>query len=181
MTFTWAATCFCTSARRRLGVTTFVGPDVFVVLNTTRRERRAWVVWEEDGKGPDVVIELLSEATEQIDRGEKMRVYGRNLKVGEYFSFDPFSALLEGYELDVTHGTYSRKVPDCAGRLSCKQLGLSLAGVRSTLHGVDATWLRWLTPDGEVLKLPVERADAATERAERLAEELAALKAKLQG
>lgn len=185
----------------------FRGPDVFVVLNTTRRERRAWVVWEEDGKGPDVVIELLSEKTEHIDRGEKMRVYARNLKVGEYFLFDPFSALLEGYELDVARGVYSRKTPDDAGRLSCKQLGLSLAGVRSTLHGVDATWLRWLTPEGEVLKLPVERADEATQRAnaeteranaeaeranaeaeranaeakraERLAEELAALKAKL--
>ena len=164
----------------------FRGPDVFVVLNTTQRERRAWVVWEEDGKSPDVIIELLSESTAKVDRGLKMQVYGRQLKVGEYILFDPFSGVLEGYELDVTRGTYSRKTPDVAGRLSCKQLGLSLGGVRSTLHGVDATWLRWLTPDGEVLELPVERANAATERAnaateraERLSEELAALKAKL--
>jgi hypothetical protein len=28
----------------------FRGPDVFVVLDTERRERKAWVVWEEDGK-----------------------------------------------------------------------------------------------------------------------------------
>src|SRR5262245_11107315 len=42
----------------------FRGPDVFVVLGTERRERRAWVVWEEDGKAPDVIIELLSESTE---------------------------------------------------------------------------------------------------------------------
>jgi Uma2 family endonuclease len=143
----------------------FRGPDVFVVLNTTRRERRAWVVWEEDGKAPDVVIELLSDTTEQIDRGEKMRVYARNLKVGEYFLFDPFTSELEGYELDVARGRYLPKVPDSRGGLSCKQLGLSLAGVRSTLYAVDATWLRWLAADGEVLKLP--------------AEELAALKAKL--
>src|SRR6185436_15242740 len=30
----------------------FRGPDVFVVLDTTQRERRAWVVWEENGKAP---------------------------------------------------------------------------------------------------------------------------------
>src|SRR6187549_1590176 len=99
----------------------FRGPDVFVVLNTTRRERRAWVVWEEDGKAPDVVIELLSETTEHIDRGEKMRVYARNLKVGEYFLFDPWTGILEGYELDVVRGTYVPKVAEAVGRLSCKQ------------------------------------------------------------
>ncbi|MEB3830852.1 Uma2 family endonuclease, partial [Phormidium sp. CCY1219] len=28
------------------------GPDFFVVLDTQRRERKSWVVWEEDGKYP---------------------------------------------------------------------------------------------------------------------------------
>jgi Uma2 family endonuclease len=28
----------------------FRGPDVFVVMNTSRRERKAWVVWEEGGQ-----------------------------------------------------------------------------------------------------------------------------------
>src|SRR5688572_20570702 len=101
----------------------FRGPDVFVVLNTSRRERRAWVVWEEDGQTPDVVIELLSDKTEHIDRGEKMRIYARSLKVGEYFLFDPFSGALEGYELDVLSARYLPKSPDSEGRLSCKQLG----------------------------------------------------------
>jgi Uma2 family endonuclease len=48
----------------------FRGPDFFVVLGTTQRERRAWVVWEEEGKAPDVILELLSESTEHVDRGE---------------------------------------------------------------------------------------------------------------
>ena len=69
----------------------FRGPDVFIVLGTTQRERRAWVVWEEDGRAPDVIIELLSESTEKVDRGEKMRIYARTLHVAEYFLFDPFS------------------------------------------------------------------------------------------
>src|SRR5262245_11269879 len=53
----------------------FFGPDVFVVLNTTRRERQhGWVVWDEGGKAPDVIIEVTSRWTESIERGEKMRL-----------------------------------------------------------------------------------------------------------
>jgi Uma2 family endonuclease len=144
----------------------FRGPDVFVALNTTRRERRAWVVWEENGKAPDVIIELLSEKTEKIDRGEKMRVYGRSLKVGEYFLFDPFSGVLEGYELDVLHGIYVAKAADSEGRLRCEQMDLWLGKVRSTLYAVEASWLRWMKSDGLVLAMPSERADAETRRAD---------------
>jgi Uma2 family endonuclease len=143
----------------------FRGPDVFVVLNTSRRERLAWVVWEENGQTPDVIIELLSDKTEHIDRGEKMRIYARSLKVGEYFLFDPFSGVLEGYELDALRGRYVPKTPDSAGRLRCEQLDLYLAKVRSTLHAVEADWLRWLDQSGQVLGLPVERAHAEAQRA----------------
>jgi Uma2 family endonuclease len=143
----------------------FRGPDVYVVMNTTRRERRAWVVWEENGQVPDVIVELLSEKTEHVDRGEKMRVYAR-LRVGEYFLFDPFSAVLEGYELDVLHARYRKKVPDEQGRLRCEGLGLSLAVVRSVLWSViEAPWLRWVGDDGRVLPMPAEDAHAATEHA----------------
>jgi Uma2 family endonuclease len=187
----------------------FRGPDLFVVLNTTRRERLAWVVWEEEGKAPDVIIELLSDKTEHVDRGEKMAIYGRTLKVGEYFLFDPFSAELEGYELDVLRGRYVPKKPDREGRLRCEQLGLYLSKVRSTLYAVEADWLRWVDSSGGVLELPSEcagaaeerasiaeqrastaeqrasaadeRARAEAERADRLAAELAELKAKRGG
>jgi Uma2 family endonuclease len=176
----------------------FRGPDVFVVLNTTRRERRSWVVWEENGQTPDVIIELLSESTEAIDRGEKMRIYGRSLKVGEYFLYDPFSGVLEGYELDSKRGTYTRKPLDAKGRVRCEQLGLSLGRARATLFNVDIEWLRWLDSEGRPLLLPVEeldqavnrgdaearradaearRADAEARRAEELARELERLRA----
>jgi Uma2 family endonuclease len=148
----------------------FRGPDVFVVTNTTRRERRAWVVWEEDGKGPDVVIELLSATTEKVDRGDKMRIYARLLKVGEYFLFDPFSGVFEGYELDVLHAGYVAKKPDARGRLRCEQLGLYLAKVRGTHYAVEADWLRWLGDDGRALQMPAERANAEIERANAEAE-----------
>jgi Uma2 family endonuclease len=139
----------------------FRGPDVFVVMNTTRRERKSWVVWEEDGKTPDVVVELLSESTEAIDRGEKMRVYARQLRVGEYFLFDPFSGVLEGYELDAPGAKYRPKKVDSSGRFFSERTGLFLGKVRGTIGGVDADWLRWIEPSGRVLPTGDEMAAAA--------------------
>ena len=157
---------------------------MFVVLDTDRRERRAWVVWEEGGRAPDVIIELLSETTEKIDRGEKMRVYGGALRVGEYFLFDPFTGVLEGYELHAARAAYVKKGEDELGRLRCERLGLLLGKVRGTLYGTEADWLRWMTLDGKVLDLSAERAeaqraDAEAQRAERLEAELTALKRQL--
>ena len=144
----------------------FRGPDVFVVMNTTRRERKSWVVWEEDGKTPDVVIELLSESTESVDRGEKMRIYAQQLRVGEYFLFDPFSGVLDGYELDAPRAAYRPKKPDEAGRFYSERTGLFLGKVRGTIGGVEADWLRWIEPGGRVLPTGDEMAAAATARAD---------------
>jgi len=144
----------------------FRGPDVFVVTNTTRRERRAWVVWEEDGKAPDVIIELLSNSTEAVDRGEKMRIYSRSLKVGEYFLYDPFSHVFEGYDLDPRRQTYVPKAPLPSGQLRCEQLGLLLGKARGTLYAVTTDWLRWFDTEGRLLPMPSEQANAEQARAD---------------
>ena len=148
----------------------FRGPDVFVVLGTHRGDRRSWVVWEEGGKAPDVVIELVSESTEHVDRGEKMHIYARSLKVGEYFIFDPFSAQLDGYELDAARGVYRTKTPDAAGRLRCDQLELSLAAVQGSYFREEAKWLRWFDADGRELPTPQELAEMTVQRADKEAQ-----------
>lgn len=184
-------------------------PDVFVVLDTTRApERRAWIVWEENGKVPNLVIELLSESTEAIDRGVKKHIYARLLNVPEYFLFDPFSGVLEGYDLQYLpqeqageqgRHVYVPKVPSPLGQLSTG-LGLRLGTVRGTFYGVEADWLRWLDRFGNPLPMPEEnvavqtqrakaeaaraeaeaaRADSEAARAERLAAELAELRQQL--
>lgn len=63
-----------------------------------------------------------------------MRVDGKTLKVAEYFLFDPFSKVLEGYELDVLRGEYSQKEPDAEARLHSRRLGLVLGLVTRTTH-----------------------------------------------
>ena len=149
----------------------FRGPDVFVVLDTVRRERKSWVVWGENGRTPDVVIELLSPSTEDVDRGEKMRVYSKLLRVTHYYLFDPMSGVLQGYTLDPVAREYVSTLPDESGDVPCPALGLRLGIRRGQLLGVEADWLRWIDKAGQIVPLAEERERArATQLAAQLAE-----------
>lgn len=151
----------------------FRGPDVFVVLDadkTAKRERRSWVFWEEGGRTPDVVFELVSESTEEVDRGAKMEIYARVLHVACYVIFDPFTAQLDVFRLDASKRAYARVEPDARGYFACEPLQLSLGVGRSVIDGVDAPWLRLFDEHGEVLPEPAERATRESERATRESE-----------
>jgi Uma2 family endonuclease len=143
----------------------FRAPDVFVVLDTTRRVRKSWVVWQEGGRTPDVVIELLSASTEAVDRGDKMRIYSRILRVSNYYLFDPDSGVFEGYRLDPDKRQYAPLAPQPGGDLPCPVLGLSLGLRPGTFQSVELSWLRWITPDGAVLPSGEEAARSAQEQA----------------
>ena len=159
----------------------FRGPDFFVVLDTVRRERKSWVVWMEDGRMPDVVIELLSESTEHVDRGEKMDIYARNLHVGEYYLYDPFSAELTGHVLDLSTRRYQRMEILEVGDLPCKQLDLRLGVREGTYEGTTAPWLRWIDMNGDVLPTRADgekaRADLAFDELDKLRAEISAYRA----
>ncbi|MDG4551115.1 MAG: Uma2 family endonuclease [Candidatus Contendobacter sp.] len=143
----------------------FRGPDVFIALEVPRSERKSWVVWEE-GKGPDVVIELLSEQTAHEDKGRKKRVYQNQLRVAEYFWFDPFDPDdWAGFEL--AHGIYQPLAPDAQGRLISRRLNLALIRWRGAYADVEATWLRWATLEGDLLPTDQETLAAAMQRADQ--------------
>jgi Uma2 family endonuclease len=153
----------------------FRGPDIFVVLDVPQyRVRKSWVVWEE-GKGPDVVIELLSESTAHTDKTEKKLIYQDRLRVSEYFWYDPYSGELAGFAL--RDGAYEPIVADTAGRLPSQRLDLLLVRWDGVYRDEQATWLRWATPDGALLPTSFERA----EQAERRLAELEARLRDLQG
>ena len=142
----------------------FRGPDVFVVLGVSAGERKSWVVWEES-KGPDIVIELLSDKTAAIDKGEKKRIYQDQLKVAEYYWFDPFEPTdCAGFSLH--NGTYEPILPDERGRLISKRLGLALVRWHGVYEDIEATWLRWATLEGELLPTGEETAEIERQRAE---------------
>jgi Uma2 family endonuclease len=146
----------------------FRGPDVFVVLGTERKTRKSWVVWEEDGKLPDVVIELLSDRTEHVDRGEKMRIYAKVWRTPVYVLYDPLDHRLEGYALDAVRGEYLAIARDARGDLPVERLGLALGLRGGARHEEPGPWLRWVDPaTGEALPEGAELAAMERTRAER--------------
>jgi Uma2 family endonuclease len=145
----------------------FKGPDVFVTLGLGNQERKSWVVWEE-GKSPDIVIELLSESTAQSDKTTKKEIYQNQLKVGEYFWFDPFNPSdFHGFKLDTTVYT---ELPFKNDGFTSQTLGLKLLLWQGVYKNIEATWLRWASLEGDLLLLPEEiatqRAEIETQRAE---------------
>jgi Uma2 family endonuclease len=158
----------------------FRGPDFFVALGVDgARPRRSWVVWQEGGKYPNVIVELLSDSTAANDRGEKKQIYQDVFRTPEYYLFDPETAKLEGFRL--VAGRYQPIEPDSAGRLASTQLEL-LLGVR------DAE-LRFYEPSGELVPKPEDvaalaeqehrRAEQERQRADAAEAQLRALQAKL--
>ena len=69
----------------------FRGPDFFVVLGTERKTRKSWVVWEEDGKYPNVILEILSGSTANTDKGLKKEIYQNTFRTPDYFWFVPYT------------------------------------------------------------------------------------------
>ncbi len=147
----------------------FRAPDVMIMLDVPHRTRKSWVIWQEDGKGPDLVIEFLSPTTEAVDRGDKMRIYETVLKIPEYFLYSPDSGLLEGYRLATKKGrlAYERLQPDAHERLASEILGLHLGVWNGIYQGYEGPWLRWYTPEGTLLATPQEaEAEAEQKRTE---------------
>lgn len=154
------------------------GPDFYVVLDCDDHERKSWVVWEEDGRTPDVIIELTSPSTAAVDRGPKKDIYARLLRTAFYAIYDPFSGALEAFELDGPHRRYVPIAPGDDGRVRCEPLGLTLGVVPGTQSGMEAPWLRWFDAAGLVLPLPEERAAALESHASALESHAAALESR---
>jgi Uma2 family endonuclease len=127
----------------------FRGPDFFVVLGTERKPRKSWVVWEEEGKYPNLIVEILSKSTAATDRGEKKQLYQDNFRTPDYFWFDPDTLEFAGFHL--VDGKYQPLKPNEQGYLWSQQLGLYL--------GIHRNQLRFFTPEGKLVPTPEETAE----------------------
>src|SRR6478609_9323996 len=108
-----AGNMFVDSRAHQVKNNDFRGPDVCDVLDVDgTKERKSWVAWEEGGRLPDVVIEVTSESTAHVDRGEKMRIYSQIWRTSAYFIFDPETELLEGFKRDDTGRGYTPLTAD---------------------------------------------------------------------
>lgn len=151
----------------------FRGPDVFWVGGVDpKRKRRIWIAWEEGGRLPDVIFEMLSPSTAKKDRNEKRDLYSRVFGTAEYFLYEPETGKLEGFRLA---GRFYQPIqPDENGRLWSEQLG-AFVGI---WHGVvtkavetrEDDWLRLFRPDGSLVPTEAEAANQRAEEAEAEAE-----------
>lgn len=166
-------------SRQQLRSRDFRGPDFFLVKQTQRRPRNAWVVWEEDGRYPNLIIELLSTSTAAADRTLKKALYQDRFRTPEYFWFSPETLELAGFCL-VGH-EYQSMTPNASGWYWSEELQLYL--------GIKETQLRYFTAEGDIVPTPEEAAlqaekaalqerqqkETAQQRADLLAERLRSL------
>ncbi len=115
----WEATTSFTT--RRAGVPSSADRTFFVALGREETDQKSYVVWEEDNHYPDVIIELLSATTEELDRGQRFVIYRDRFKTPEYYWYHPTTQEFEGFRL--VDGQYIRLPSSPAGTLECQSLG----------------------------------------------------------
>jgi Uma2 family endonuclease len=158
----------------------FRAPDFFIALGVPRRQRKSYVIWQE-GKAPDLVIELLSDSTADADRGIKKRIYQDSMRVPEYILFDMETGAMEAFRLGIAEKTlHTEYIGVGLGKdndfVSNAAPHLGLRCWEGEFRSTWGVWLRWYdTETGEFLPTGIETARLERKRAERLAEKLRAL------
>ena len=146
----------------------FRGPDFFVSLEVDRsRDRKYWAIWDEGGKYPDVIVELMSDSTATIDQVEKKQLYERIFKTSDYFVYDPYNPQsLQGWHLG-DNQRYQEIPANSQGWLWSPTLNLWLGTWEGTIDREAAPWLRFYDADSNLVLLPEEAAQQQAEQ-ERL-------------
>ncbi len=112
------------------------GPDLYVVKGVDgTKPRLYWVIWDEDGRYSDVIIELLSASTESVDLGVKKDLYEQRFRTPEYFCIAPEVERLLGWRLGPDMRYHPLTLNE-HGRLWSEQLGFWM------VRGVVSIWVR---------------------------------------
>lgn len=143
----------------------FLGPDFFLALGVPTRLRKYWAVWEEGGKFPDLIIELLSHSTRKADLTNKKQIYEKIFRTPDYICFDPDSLELMGWRLE--GGVYQPLQPNEKGWLWSEAAGLWVGPWQGTVLNRPAIWLRFFTAQGELVLTPNEASRLLAETAQQ--------------
>ena len=143
----------------------------------SRTPCKSWVVWHEDGKYPNLIVEILSPKTAATDKDLKKQIYQDTFRTPDYFWFDPNNLEFAGFHF--IDGEYQPLEPNEQGWLWSQQLQLYL--------GIHTRQLRFFTAEGELVPTPEEvalqetqKAVQATQRAQQEAQRADRLAAKLR-
>jgi Uma2 family endonuclease len=163
----------------------FRGPDFFAVLDVEdNRERQGWVVWEEEGRYPNVIIELMSPSTARNDKTIKKDLYERTFRTPAYYVYDPFDPTsFEGWHLGASQ-RYQPIQPNDQGWLWCEPLGLWVGTwegcIRREPMSGSCHWLRFYDETGALVLLQDEIAQAAQQEAQAAQQEAQAAQQEAQ-
>ncbi len=148
-----------------------VSPDVYVALDVASGGRPKWETWVE-GKFPDIVFEITSHSTQDVDLGSKRALYAR-LGAQEYYIYDPQQELSPPFRGYIRQGdALEPMAPRSNGAIASPLLGAELRQVGVYLRVIDpATGLPIRTPDEERHDRRVAEERALLEERARLAAE----------
>ncbi|WP_394827007.1 Uma2 family endonuclease [Pendulispora albinea] len=100
-------------------------PDLLAVTDVDHHDRQKWVVAAE-GKGLDLVMEVVAEGSEKKDYEYNVARYAR-LGISEYFIYDRKRVHLVGYALPEAGATTYQPILPQVGRWPSRVLGLDLS------------------------------------------------------
>jgi Uma2 family endonuclease len=157
-------------------------PDGFLSLGVesvkSENLRSSYVLWEEQGILPQLVLEVVSKTYRREYSGKKD--FYEQLGILYYVVYNPSrrrKPTLEVYKL-----IQGRYLPMLGNPVWLPELGLGIGKERQTYQGREREWMFWYDAQGQRYLLPEERADQATDalaqeqaRSRQLADRLRAL------
>lgn len=152
------------------------GPDFFLVNHVpVKSDRPYWAIWDEGGRYPDLIVELMSPKTKHVDLTTKFEIYEQIFATREYVAYDPETREIKAWRKD-EDGTFHPIAPDEKSRFFLKTAGLCLGTWVGTRYNCESCWVRFFDANGNMVPTNAEGAES---RADALAAELAHLKAQL--
>jgi hypothetical protein len=153
------------------GKTVVKAPDWVWVPNVPplkqKRIRRSYTP-KKEGEIPAIVMEFLSESegSEYSMKSNfpygKWFFYEQILQVPIYVIFNPEDDELEVYFL--MDGHYTKQEPNAEGRYWLESIGLFIGAWEGDRHGNHEFWLRWWSPDQQMLLCGTEQVEMERQR-----------------
>jgi Uma2 family endonuclease len=146
-------------------------PDVMVVKNVGKHDRRSFKVWEEKAM-PSVIFEVTSKETKSEDTVSKPSLYA-SLGIQEYYLFDPLHEYLDqqflGYQL--VDGEYVLIPSNEDGEFFSTELHLVLRPEGKFLRVVDPSNGLSVPNLDEAVEMAEQEAQRAQQEAQRAQQE----------
>ena len=156
------------------------GPDFFLVNDVEPRpDRPYWAIWDEGGRYPDLVVELMSPTTRKNDLTTKFDIYEKIFSTREYVAYDPKTHEILAWRKG--ENGFQPIAPDRHGHYPLLTAGLSIGNWVGKRYQYEANWLRFFDDEGRLIleegEAELAHANAEKARADALADELARLQA----